>query len=98
MSDKKDLTTYVVPVFLAAILLTVDITLIKTSGATDESWLGHFFTGKWNDWLGIILFNVGVLAVGSGLVGFWSFYSNSTKGISQLWLVMLAISIGLIYL
>jgi hypothetical protein len=96
--SKKDLPEYVVPFGLIVIALVVDITLIATAGAADASWLGSYFHGSIVDWVGIFLFNVSILALSSGLMGYWSVFTSDAKSWGRLWLISLAVSIGLIYL
>lgn len=96
MSEKKELPYYVVGYGLPAICLFLDIFLIATSGAKDESWLGHYFTWNWKDILGLVLFNAGGIGMGLWMIGVWKQVQVMGVAVNRLWAAFLAASILLI--
>ena len=97
MSDKKELPYYIVGLGLLAIAIVVDFSLGNSTTA-DPSWMAAFFKGSLLDWVGIVLFNLGLIGMALGMFGVWEVYSNNAKTLGRVWLIALAASLALIYL
>lgn len=95
--EKRELPYYVVGVGLIMIAIFLDVYLGVTK-STDPTWLVTQFKGTWNDWLGIILFNLGTIGLGLGMLGVWEIVTSSGSALNRIWAVALAASIGLILL
>ncbi len=91
--SKRDTVDYVVGFGLMALAVFLDIYF-----ATNNIELAASFNGAWNDWLGIILLNVGLGGMGYGMIGGWETFSMSAKSLGQAWVVALAASVLLILL
>ena len=94
----KELPYYVVPVLAVVLLLVVNITLINTAGTGNEDWLGANITWGILDKVGLVLFNLVVIAFIAGVMGVWGIFTSDAKGLSRLWAVSLVASIALLYI